>query len=158
MQSVPLVYTFLTAGNFNYSHSILQWMPGGRGSFVSLEKFVNARLQEFTRDRAKTDRLSTSCLSPYIHYGELSIRFVFFVVSPMMPKSTIHLPMLSLHSLVCIKYGCTASGTYGYHACDWYSKILQRILKWWRCCTSSLFKNACGIRLPGIQTRNRCET
>ena len=59
----------------------LQWSPGGRGSFVSLENFVKARLADFTRDRAKTDRSSTSCLSPYIHYGELSIRFIYFVVS-----------------------------------------------------------------------------
>ena len=39
----------------------------------------SGRLQAFDRDRAKTDRASTSRLSPHIHYGEVSVRHIHYV-------------------------------------------------------------------------------
>ena len=33
----------------------------------------------FGRDRAKTDRASTSRLSPHIHCGEISVRYIYYV-------------------------------------------------------------------------------
>ncbi len=59
----------------------LQWTPGGKGSFIVFQKFMQERLADFSTDRCKTDRNSTSFLSPHIHYGELSIRFIYYVVS-----------------------------------------------------------------------------
>lgn len=58
----------------------VQWTPGGKGSFITLQNFVQERLPTFSIDRAKTDRSSTSLLSPHIHYGELSVRFIYYVV------------------------------------------------------------------------------
>ncbi len=57
-----------------------QWQPGGKGAHEKLERFVTERLKEFGVDRAKTDRESTSTLSPHIHYGEISNRHIYYVV------------------------------------------------------------------------------
>ena len=57
-----------------------QWQPGGKGAHEKLERFVTDRLKEFRADRAKTDRESTSTLSPHIHYGEISNRHIYYVV------------------------------------------------------------------------------
>ena len=45
-----------------------------------LENFAMARLKTFSLDRAKTDTASTSRLSPHVHYGEISVRHVYYVV------------------------------------------------------------------------------
>ena len=39
-----------------------------------------ARLKAFSLDRAKTDTASTSRLSPHVHYGEISVRHIYYVV------------------------------------------------------------------------------
>jgi hypothetical protein len=39
----------------------------------------SGRLKAFDADRAKTDRASTSRLSPHIHYGEVSVRHMHYV-------------------------------------------------------------------------------
>lgn len=48
---------------------------------MALERFVQERLSTFSNDRSKTDRSSTSRLSPHIHFGEVSVRFIYYVVS-----------------------------------------------------------------------------
>jgi cryptochrome 2 len=50
------------------------------GAHRILDEFVRGgRLRAFDRDRAKTDRQSTSRLSPHIHYGEISVRHIHYV-------------------------------------------------------------------------------
>lgn len=56
------------------------WSPGTAGARKLLANFVNDRLERFDKDRAKTDRNSTSRLSPHIHFGEISIRDVHAAV------------------------------------------------------------------------------
>jgi len=58
-----------------------RWTPGSRGAAQRLSAFVAAALPAFGADRAKTDRASTSRLSPHLHWGEVSVRTVFAVVS-----------------------------------------------------------------------------
>lgn len=41
---------------------------------MMLVDFLDNRLPAFAHDRAKIDRDSTSRLSPYIHFGEVSVR------------------------------------------------------------------------------------
>jgi hypothetical protein len=65
----------------NPKHRRAQWAPGGRGAHKLLEKFVLQRLHVFTHDRAKADRESTSKLSPHLHFGEISVRHIYYVVS-----------------------------------------------------------------------------
>ena len=68
--------------------SVLQWQPGGQGAHEVLEKFVMSRLKDFSVDRSKTDTESTSRLSPHIHYGEISVRHIYYVVPPTFPEIT----------------------------------------------------------------------
>lgn len=55
------------------------WKPGSAGAHKMFAKFVSKRLRAFAHDRAKTDRASTSRLSPHIHFGEISVRFIYYV-------------------------------------------------------------------------------
>ncbi len=59
---------------------MLQWTPGGKGAHTKLDQFVSGRLRDFSEHRAKTDRESTSMISPHIHYGEISNRHIYYVV------------------------------------------------------------------------------
>ena len=59
-----------------------QWTPGSKGAHLLLDDFVLRRLAAFDADRAKTDRASTSRLSPHVHFGEISVRFMFHVARP----------------------------------------------------------------------------
>ncbi|CAK0781020.1 hypothetical protein CVIRNUC_005258 [Coccomyxa viridis] len=56
------------------------WSPGGKGAHTILERFVSNGLRTFNAHRAKTDRQSTSSLSPHVHFGEISTRHIFYVV------------------------------------------------------------------------------
>lgn len=47
---------------------------------VILNDFLQKGLRTFARDRAKTDRNSTSRLSPHIHFGEVSVRRIYYLV------------------------------------------------------------------------------
>lgn len=67
----------------NQSHSYtipLQWKPGVGGAISELERFLADRLALFEHDRAKMDRDSTSRLSPWIHIGSISVRYIFYRV------------------------------------------------------------------------------
>lgn len=57
-----------------------QWTPGSAGGLVILNEFLAKGLRSFDRDRAKTDRNSTSRLSPHIHFGEVSVRRIYYLV------------------------------------------------------------------------------
>ena len=50
-----------------------------------MRAFVMQRMRAFSFDRAKTDRDSTSRMSPHIHFGEVSARQIYYVVRPMNP-------------------------------------------------------------------------
>lgn len=45
-----------------------------------LQSFLDARLGLFEHDRAKVDRNSTSRLSPWLHSGTLSVRYLYYRV------------------------------------------------------------------------------
>jgi deoxyribodipyrimidine photolyase len=55
----------------------VQWTPGSAGARRTLQAFLTDRMPRFSSDRAKTDRDSTSRLSPHIHFGEVSARQVY---------------------------------------------------------------------------------
>ena len=58
----------------------VHWKPGREGGLEVLRGFVEGRLGAFSHDKAKTDRKSTSRLSPFLHYGEIGVREVWEVV------------------------------------------------------------------------------
>lgn len=59
----------------------VHWKPGREGGIAVLGGFVEDKLRLFSNDKAKTDRKSTSKLSPYLHYGEIGVREVYEVVT-----------------------------------------------------------------------------
>jgi deoxyribodipyrimidine photolyase len=63
------------------------------GAVVKLDAFLSGKLANFEHDRAKVDRASTSQLSPWIHIGTLSVRYIFYRVRA---SSRAHFPLRCL--------------------------------------------------------------
>ncbi|GFH29708.1 phytochrome-like protein cph1, partial [Haematococcus lacustris] len=64
-----------------------KWKPGVEGAVEKLESFLTNRLTSFEADRAKVDRDSTSQLSPWIHIGTISVRYIFYRALPSITNS-----------------------------------------------------------------------
>jgi deoxyribodipyrimidine photolyase len=45
-----------------------------------LEAFLSSQLETFSHDKANVDRSITSRLSPWIHTGTVSVRFLYYRV------------------------------------------------------------------------------
>ncbi|XP_060181366.1 cryptochrome-1 [Lycium barbarum] len=56
------------------------WAPGWSNADKALTEFVETNLLGYSKDRLKVGGNSTSLLSPYLHFGEVSIRKVFHSV------------------------------------------------------------------------------
>lgn len=56
------------------------WSPGWSNADKALTEFVEQHLLEYSESRVKVGENSTSLLSPYLHFGELSVRKVFHCV------------------------------------------------------------------------------
>lgn len=56
------------------------WTPGWTNANKALAEFVEQQLLEYSKNRVKVGGNSTSLLSPYLHFGELSVRKVFHSV------------------------------------------------------------------------------
>ncbi|XWS53820.1 hypothetical protein CRYUN_Cryun10bG0033000 [Craigia yunnanensis] len=53
------------------------WSPGWSNADKALSEFVEQHLVDYSKNRLKVGGNSTSLLSPYLHFGELSVRKVF---------------------------------------------------------------------------------
>ncbi|BFG14121.1 hypothetical protein CerSpe_003960 [Prunus speciosa] len=53
------------------------WSPGWSNADKALSEFSELHLLEYSKNRTKVGQNSTSLLSPYLHFGELSVRKVF---------------------------------------------------------------------------------
>mmetsp|Transcript_6370 Transcript_6370/g.14137 ORF Transcript_6370/g.14137 Transcript_6370/m.14137 type:complete len:935 (-) Transcript_6370:1153-3957(-) len=72
---------FMTAEQEASSDQLrFKWKPGVEGAAKKLEAFLSGRLPLFDHERAKVDRESTSQLSPWIHIGSISMRYIFYRV------------------------------------------------------------------------------
>jgi deoxyribodipyrimidine photo-lyase len=56
------------------------WAPGEAGAAKRLEGFVENALAGYATGRDRPDRVGTSCLSPHLHFGEISPRRVWHAV------------------------------------------------------------------------------
>jgi deoxyribodipyrimidine photolyase len=56
------------------------WCPGWSYANKSLEAFLQGSLLEYATNRQKVDGVTTSLLSPHLHFGELSVRKLFYEV------------------------------------------------------------------------------
>ncbi|NP_001234245.1 cryptochrome 2 isoform X1 [Solanum lycopersicum] len=53
------------------------WAPGWSNADKALTEFVESNLLAYSKDRLRVGGNSTSLLSPYLHFGEVSVRKVF---------------------------------------------------------------------------------
>ncbi|XP_006846831.2 cryptochrome-1 isoform X2 [Amborella trichopoda] len=56
------------------------WSPGWCHADKALSEFISQRLEDYSMNRLKAEGLGTALLSPYLHFGELSIRKVLHSV------------------------------------------------------------------------------
>ncbi|AQL03469.1 Cryptochrome-2 [Zea mays] len=56
------------------------WSPGWRNAENMLEEFVSYGLLEYSEHGMKVGGSTTSLLSPYLHFGELSVRMIYQLV------------------------------------------------------------------------------
>ena len=56
------------------------WSPGAAGADKRLDAFLAGRIQSYGSDRDRPDHEGTSCLSPHLHFGEISPRRVWHAV------------------------------------------------------------------------------
>ncbi|KAG2699101.1 hypothetical protein I3760_07G176800 [Carya illinoinensis] len=56
------------------------WSPGWSNADKALTIFINGPLIEYSKNRRKADSVTTSFLSPHLHFGEVSVRKVFHIV------------------------------------------------------------------------------
>ncbi|XP_051216798.1 cryptochrome-1 [Lolium perenne] len=56
------------------------WSPGWQNADKAFAAFINGPLIDYSVNRKKADSANTSLLSPYLHFGELSVRKVFHQV------------------------------------------------------------------------------
>ncbi|KAG6515720.1 hypothetical protein ZIOFF_026149 [Zingiber officinale] len=53
------------------------WSPGWSNADKVLSEFINGHLVDYSENRMKVEDTTTSLLSPYIHFGELSVRKIY---------------------------------------------------------------------------------
>ncbi len=56
------------------------WCPGEAGASKQLKRFLNEALTDYPAGRDRPDRVGTSRLSPHLHFGEVSVRQIWFEV------------------------------------------------------------------------------
>ncbi|XP_072960760.1 cryptochrome-1-like isoform X2 [Typha angustifolia] len=56
------------------------WTPGWSNADKVLSEFVEGHLLEYSKNNMKVEGTTTSLLSPYLHFGELSVRKVYQTV------------------------------------------------------------------------------
>ncbi|KAL6970545.1 Cryptochrome-2 [Sarracenia purpurea var. burkii] len=56
------------------------WSPGWSNADKALNDFVEQHMLDYSKDRLKVSGISTSLLSPHLHFGELSVSKVFHCV------------------------------------------------------------------------------
>lgn len=56
------------------------WSPGWANANMALTEFVETHMKEYSKSRFRVAGNATSLLSPYLHFGELSVRKVFHSV------------------------------------------------------------------------------
>jgi len=66
-----------------------RWCPGEAGACQQLNRFLEEALSEYPTGRERPDRLGTSRLSPHLHFGEVSVRQIWFAVREQRPGSSI---------------------------------------------------------------------
>lgn len=71
-------------------HSVrpVEWLvPGEKGAFAMLEKFLNGPIQEYANKRNDPNEKSLSGLSPYLHFGHIAAQRVALEIIRNLPRN-----------------------------------------------------------------------
>lgn len=60
------------------------WQPGEDNAFALLEKFLDDPLRDYQTSRDIPSVSGTSSLSPYLHFGEITARQIYFALWPLL--------------------------------------------------------------------------
>lgn len=60
------------------------WQPGERGAFKMLEKFIEHTMDDYYEIRNRPDMEGVSRLSPHMHFGEISVRSIWYAAKEAM--------------------------------------------------------------------------
>lgn len=58
------------------------WEPGEDGAKKKWQNFLESNLENYSKDRNFPAKMSTSCISPYLHFGEITINEIFLSLPP----------------------------------------------------------------------------
>ena len=53
------------------------WQPGESGATTAFEKFLSSAFENYSEGRNRPDLAGTSRMSPYLHFGEISVRQIW---------------------------------------------------------------------------------
>ena len=59
---------------------LAHWQVGEKAAWQTLQKFIEEEIADYSNDRDFPAIIATSTLSSYLHYGEISIRAIYFYV------------------------------------------------------------------------------
>ncbi len=60
------------------------WKPGEQGAHERFEHFLNEQIKEYKLNRNRPDLGGTSLLSPHLHFGEISVRYIWHKILDLM--------------------------------------------------------------------------
>lgn len=76
--SEPLNALNLLPHHPNWAHAFLSyWTPGEQGALAQMDAFLTHKIEGYQQNRNRPDLEGTSRLSPYLHWGELSVRLLW---------------------------------------------------------------------------------
>ena len=64
------------------------WSPGENGARTLFRKFLHAPVQSYEADRDRPDLSRTSRLSPHLHFGEISPRYIWYALNRAVHRQT----------------------------------------------------------------------
>lgn len=68
------------------------WRPGEAGASEKLERFLEEALGDYPSGRSRPDLMGTSRLSPHVHFGEISVRQIWYALRGERPGQGIARP------------------------------------------------------------------
>jgi deoxyribodipyrimidine photo-lyase len=75
--------------SFDWAHGLREaWTPGEDGAQTLLKNFLHAPAQTYETDRDRPDVSRTSHLSPHLHFGEISPRYIWHALDRVTHRQT----------------------------------------------------------------------
>lgn len=66
------------------------WQPGEQGALARFHEFITHDIHQYDTDRNRPDFSNTSRLSPHLHFGEISIHYMWQAIAALKMQTSIH--------------------------------------------------------------------